>query len=84
MFILWQKQASILCGALAWHKKYIYLEMKDSDFDTHIDEVPHKPTQEVISTGVLLIQPLLTKKVLFFWTLHLLSSVPNRNEKQIR
>jgi len=32
-----------------------------NDFDTHIDEVSHKPAQEVISTGVLLIQPLLTK-----------------------
>lgn len=54
------------------------------DFDTHIDEVSQKPEQEVITTGLLLIQPLLTMKVLFFWTLHLLSSVPNGNEKHIR
>ncbi len=52
-------------------------------FDTHMDEVSHMPEQEVISTGVLLIQPLLTKKVLFFWTLQLLSGVPEGNDKHI-
>ncbi len=48
-----------------------------------MDEVSHMPEQEVISTGVPLIQPLLTKKVLFFWALQLLSGVPEGNDKHI-
>lgn len=44
------------------------------------EEVAHKPVQEVISTGSLVLQPLLTRIVLFFWTLHLLSSVQVRQQ----
>lgn len=59
----------------------MYREMAlNCDVSTHKEEVAHKPVQEVISTGSLLLQPLLTRIVLFFWTLHLLSSVPGRNK----